>query len=277
MQIFSLMIGEIIDGIIKGNVVITAEDIVESIYRATEDEIRFEILSRGLGTMDPDLALEVLNYIRLKARSNQLRYKLALIHLLDTGKLAESLSRQKIGRLYLLAQKKGYRELIDLITRTSDAKKRRVKHPASTDLKMEPDPKMEYVTLGEKMSLAKCRIKDTLDRLLYESDTKVIRNLLQNPRITEKEVIKIASKRPNTREVLTLILNNPKWISRYNVKRAIIRNPYTPTNISLGLLHFMLLQDLEDILNDRSLNPSLVEMAKTLIRERTAVNSKNNK
>lgn len=121
--------------------------------------------------------------------------------------------------------------------------------------------------MGEKRSLAKGIKKDTLDRLLYDPDPHVIRNLLNNPRITEMDVIKIASKRPNSGEVLTEVFNNKKWAEIYSIKRALVKNPYTPTGLSLGLLHFMLIQDLKEISRDGTIHPAIRKAAEDLLKK----------
>jgi len=73
--------------------------------------------------------------------------------------------------------------------------------------------------------------------------------------------------RPISQEVLKTIFNNKKWISRYSVKRALIKNPYTPPDISLVLLNFMLIQDLKDISEDKSLHSEVQDTAKELLRK----------
>lgn len=122
------------------------------------------------------------------------------------------------------------------------------------------------VTLGEKRSLAKGRLKDTLDRLLYDEDPTVIRSILSNPRITEMEVLKIASKRPIKPEILKVIFESKKWSSRYVVKRALVLNPCTPTGIALGLVNFMQYADLKRIATNKTLHEEICTSAAELLK-----------
>lgn len=128
--------------------------------------------------------------------------------------------------------------------------------------------KMEHLTLGQRRSLSKSPLKTTLDMLLSDPDPMVVGNLLNNPRITEREVLKIASKRPNSAPVLKLVALHPKWSKRYAVARALTLNPYTPARVSIALLEKMLGQDLSAISEDATIHPELREAAKELLNDR---------
>jgi len=127
---------------------------------------------------------------------------------------------------------------------------------------------MDYITLGEKRSLAKTREKDILDRLLYDPSPLVVKNILENPRLTEHDVIKMVSRRPNHESVLKTIFRSEKWLSSYNVKLAMIKNPYTPVGIALGLLFFLKEQDLRDVSSDLSLHDVIKETAGDLLKRK---------
>ena len=83
--------------------------------------------------------------------------------------------------------------------------------------------------------------------------------------MTLKHVVKIACKRPTSAQVLRVVYQDQKWVNHYVVKKALINNPYTPTQISLSLLHFLLEQDLEDVADNMLLHPQVKETAVELI------------
>lgn len=128
--------------------------------------------------------------------------------------------------------------------------------------------KMEHLTLGERRSLSKSSLKNHIDMLLSDPDPVVIGNLLNNPRITEREVLKIASKRPSSGRVLKLVAVHPKWSKRYEVAKAVSLNPYTPPRISIALIEKMLTQDLSAISEDNTIHPEVRETARELLSER---------
>jgi hypothetical protein len=100
---------------------------------------------------------------------------------------------------------------------------------------------------------------------VYHSAT-VDKNILLNKKIynisccvsiktTESDVFKICSKRPVTDAILREVYQNKKWISRYIVKKALIFNPYSPTEIGLKLIHFMMEQDLRLVASCHDTHP----------------------
>lgn len=92
------------------------------------------------------------------------------------------------------------------------------------------------VTLGERRSWARRHDRDLLDRLLYDADPGVIRNLLQNPRIIERDVVKIAARRPGDARILTLLFHHPRWGRNKQIQLALVMNPYTPVDIARSLV-----------------------------------------
>ncbi|MBI5048864.1 MAG: hypothetical protein HZB54_07950 [Deltaproteobacteria bacterium] len=127
---------------------------------------------------------------------------------------------------------------------------------------------MEFITLGERRAISKGWIRDKLDRLLPDPDPIVIANNLNNPKITEKEIVKIASKRPNSPNILRLISTHKRWGARYVIKKALVQNPYTPPRISLGLLELLFSQDLKEVAKDGSLHPQVRLAAKERLEEK---------
>ncbi|GAB4442949.1 MAG: hypothetical protein OHK0040_13880 [bacterium] len=123
---------------------------------------------------------------------------------------------------------------------------------------------MDYLPLGVKRSFAKKMDKNLLKRMLLEKDPLVVKHLLNNPLITEKEVLKIISSRPNTAAVIKVVFASEKWIKSYNVKEAIIKNPYSPFRISLLLLMSMNRRQLKQIEDDETLHPDLRTEAKRI-------------
>ncbi len=141
------------------------------------------------------------------------------------------------------------------------------------DARLEPAPPplpraMAKVPLGMRRSLARRNDIGLIERLLGDPDPEVLANLLNNPRITELEVVRMAARSPVREEVLTAIARHPRWSSSHRVRLALAHNPGTPTGITLGLLHLLLIQDLEELARDGRLSGVVTSRAEALLAGR---------
>ena len=124
---------------------------------------------------------------------------------------------------------------------------------------------LESLTLGERREFAKGADLQKLQILVYDTDAIVVRNLLSNARVTEVEILKIASRRGQIPSALTELFTNNKWSKRYSVRKALVFNPSTPRHIALVLTNFMQPQDLKLIVDrDAELPAVVVERARFL-------------
>ena len=102
------------------------------------------------------------------------------------------------------------------------------------DERLEPPPPplpraMAKVPLGVRRSLARRNDIGLIERLLGDPDPAVVENLLNNPRITELEVVRMAARSPVREEVLAAIARHPRWGIRHRVRVTLAHNPGTPT------------------------------------------------
>jgi hypothetical protein len=141
------------------------------------------------------------------------------------------------------------------------------------DARLEPAPPalpraMAKVPLGVRRSLARRYDIGLIERLLGDTDPAVLENLLNNPRITELEVVRMAARSPVREEVLTTIARHPRWGIRHRVRVTLAHNPGTPTGITLGLLHLLLDQELEALAKDGRLSQVVTSRAEALLAGR---------
>ena len=106
---------------------------------------------------------------------------------------------------------------------------------------------------------------DLINRLLHDQDPAVVEQILSNPAITEDQIIKIAAKRPTNGEVLRALSRSTKWVKRYRVKRALVFNPYTPTEVGINLLTLLMKQDVVDVSRDKALHFELRLAARRIL------------
>jgi hypothetical protein len=117
------------------------------------------------------------------------------------------------------------------------------------------------LTLGERKALARGRRREILVALLADPDASVIRALLENPRLTEREVITVAARRPARADVLR-VLAASRWCARYHVKRALVMNPYTPSEIAVRLVPALVEADRSLVAADPNLATTVRDAAR---------------
>lgn len=248
--------------ILSSKVEKVAEKLGKELLGLSENEMRRAVFSERLCNAKAEVVADLLNFIYTEAVKKKSPYMEILESCLDINRLRDVLGLEKMSQIYTKARDKGYDGLVRLLMNPRPRGKKHSKY----DFVEGRD--LFDITLGEKRSLAKGLSKDTLDRLLYDGDPVVIGNLLKNPRLTELEILKVASRRPVKQEILKVIFESEKWISRYVVKRALVLNPCTSTGIALGLLSFMHQSDLKIILSTGSLHDEIRAGAKELLTKK---------
>lgn len=98
---------------------------------------------------------------------------------------------------------------------------------------LDPD---RTVPLGERVSWARRPDRQVIERLMFDPSDRVIGKLLNNPKVTEADVLRIASRRPTPATSLEQVFAHPRWGLRIAVQEALILNPYTPLRIACGLV-----------------------------------------
>ena len=119
--------------------------------------------------------------------------------------------------------------------------------------------------LGVRRAAARSRDRFALDRLLHDRDPRVIRLLLDNPLIVERDVVRIAAMRPTRPDVLAEVARHRRWAGRYRVRKALAANPFTDARVVRRLLPTLLRQDLRQILQAGLLEPELAAEARELL------------
>ncbi|HTX54856.1 MAG TPA: hypothetical protein VMD08_15735 [Candidatus Baltobacteraceae bacterium] len=99
-------------------------------------------------------------------------------------------------------------------------------------------------SVGYRISLARRALEGSIERLLFDTDPRVLRTLLGNPRLTEADVVNLAASKRASPEALELISQEERWVTRYPVKVALASNPATPVRVVVSLLPYLLYRDL---------------------------------
>ncbi len=125
-------------------------------------------------------------------------------------------------------------------------------------------PNGRTLTLGERKTLARSHSIGLVKQLLADPHPEVVKVLLDNPHLTESDVLVVASRRPIPTNALLAIAQHPRWRVRYSVRRALVLNPNTPTDESIRLMLRLRPQDLQKLMHDPQ-RPQLREHAQALV------------
>jgi hypothetical protein len=118
------------------------------------------------------------------------------------------------------------------------------------------------VTLGERKSLARRNDRNMIARVLRDPHPAVIRILLENPGLTELDVVRLCARRPIVPEIQREVFRNRRWIARYRVKTAVVLNPNTPLDVALQVAPHLNKQDLRRVVASEDLPLELRELCK---------------
>jgi hypothetical protein len=88
--------------------------------------------------------------------------------------------------------------------------------------------RLETLSCGEKISLARRSSGRLAAALLVDSDIRVSRAALENPRLTEVAIIKAIAGPEPVPGLVQMISEDSTWNARMEVRIALLQNPHTP-------------------------------------------------
>jgi len=237
--------------------------LLQLIEAVKERSVRPRMLRDALGQMDHPLFLAVLDRIIRAADSGKPSARAMMTELALSPSVLDELTSIQLKELRALAKEVDLDSVNRLLLNVHVNKKGLA--TAFDDNEHLPLP------LGVRRQAARSRDRQKLDRLLHDKDYRVIELLLNNPMLTERDVIAIAARRPTRPEVMKVIANHKKWSSRYRIRKALACNPHTPESIAIRLLPTLLIQDLRFLSSSGALLPELREEVYALIAHRNSV------
>lgn len=117
--------------------------------------------------------------------------------------------------------------------------------------------RVDSLAVGELVSLARLAPRGLLPLLRRQTHTRVIEALLQNPRLTEGDVLAMISSSETPPRLLTAVARAGRWSSSRSLRLAVARHRNTPANDALRSLHALPRRDLEVLASDPAV-PTLV-------------------
>jgi hypothetical protein len=225
--------------------------------------LRVDWLRAELSSLEVDVAAALLNGLCEAAQRGEPRAREALLAVaiffagLGECELVEHLREQAWGRR-LLSLDRFLRRAVSL----SASQRPALEVPV-------PDYGAgRQLTLGERRSLARRPNRRVFEKLASDPHPLVIRQLLENPQLTEDDVVRMAARRPARAELLREVARCARWLTRSRVRMTLLFNPGTPLCISMPLLAVCTRAELLEILDSADTAPVLRVTAHELIERR---------
>jgi hypothetical protein len=107
-----------------------------------------------------------------------------------------------------------------------------------------------------------------IQRVVRDPHPDVVRILLDNPSLTEDDVVRICAARPNHPSVLQTVYRHRRWVVRYRPRNAMVRNPDTPLDTALLLAPLLRKGELREAASSSELSPPLRLSCKAILEMR---------
>lgn len=127
---------------------------------------------------------------------------------------------------------------------------------------------IQSMTVIEKIKLALRGNKEARSLLLRDSNRMVQRFVLQNPRITDEEIVALVKNRGTDDDLLRLVAGNKEWTKNYQVKLGLVENPRTPLAIAMHLLPLLQERNIRGLAKSKNVPTAISAQAKRLILQK---------
>ena len=123
--------------------------------------------------------------------------------------------------------------------------------------------------MKDRVKLAMKGDREARTILVRDPNRIVSQAVINNPRITENEVEKIATMRVVPEDVLRQIAINRAWARNYTIMHNLARNPRTPISNIMSILTRLQLRDLNALTKNRNVSDVVRRHALRLVNART--------
>jgi hypothetical protein len=127
--------------------------------------------------------------------------------------------------------------------------------------------RIRAMTVGQKVKLAFNGNKDARTILLRDTNKIIPRFVLQNPRITEEEILMLARDRNADDEILRQIAESREWTRVYAVRAALVENARTPLPKALTLLQTLGERDIGRLAKSKHVSNAIAVQARRLLMQ----------
>jgi hypothetical protein len=129
--------------------------------------------------------------------------------------------------------------------------------------------RLPQLPLGQKITLARRGPARIAGALLAEGHAQIISIVLDNPYMTEAQILKALSREKLSTAVIPAISHHRKWSITYNIRLALVRHPSAPLATVLAYLPELTVSDLRDLAAPGIVTESLRKYLQAEVQRRT--------
>lgn len=133
----------------------------------------------------------------------------------------------------------------------------RVPTPLKRRIEKHFEEHLEFLTLGEKIALARQSPRDLIKHLRLQGEPQVLKALFHNPFFTYDDALFLATYPKIRPQTLALLGRSRKWVQHKDVRYALLINPRTPQAIAQELLTHATPFELRKLAGDGRVRPPL--------------------
>jgi len=124
---------------------------------------------------------------------------------------------------------------------------------------------LQEMTVADKIKMALTGDKEWRNLLIRESNKQVNTAVLNNPRISEGEVLTVAKNRTSSEELIRIILLNRDWVKIYDIKKALAIHPRTPLQTAMRYMNFLSEKDIRELSKSREVGQAIINNARRML------------
>lgn len=128
--------------------------------------------------------------------------------------------------------------------------------------------KIARMSVAEKVKLGLKGNSEVRGILSRETNKMVIMAVLENPRITDGEILNMAKSRSTIEEAIRVIIKNREWMKNYSIMYAIATHPKTPAALAMRYLPLLKKKDVKLLEKNKNVSEAVRTMAKKLASAR---------
>src|ERR1700737_2357364 len=129
--------------------------------------------------------------------------------------------------------------------------------------------RLPQLPLGQKITLARRGPARVAGALLAEGHPHVLSVVLDNPHLTEAQILKVLSREKLPSGVIPAVAQHRKWSREYNVRLALVRHSASTLSTILAYLPELTVSDLRELASPGIVSESLRKYLPAEIQRRT--------